>query len=169
MYFEKFPYIPYPFNGEFRVVKDITLNIRFKKDIIENISLYDEYDIEDGETPEIISEKLYNDPNLYWVLMLFNERYHYIEDFPLSQQALDDYIKSKYGEDKMYDQHILNGMPHYETESGLIVDAGVPFAKVISNMDFEIAENEKKRRIRIIDPRLMDQIVKEAADLIGGF
>lgn len=74
MYFERIPFVPYPVDGQFRVLRDITLNIRFKKEIIENTNIYAEYDIENNETPEIIAEKLYGDPNLYWILMLFNQR-----------------------------------------------------------------------------------------------
>ena len=63
MYFENFPKFAYDFdiNGERKVliVSDITRNVRFRKDILSNVTLYDEYDIKEGETPEIVAEKLY--------------------------------------------------------------------------------------------------------------
>lgn len=167
MYFEKLPYIPYPINGDFRVVKDITLNIRFKKEFIENVNVYAEYDIEDNETPEIIAEKLYGDPNLYWMLMLFNQRYDYVNDFPLADMSLAEYIERKYGFGKEYEHHILNGKKHYETPEGVVVDVDYPRAKKITNYEYEFNLNESKRRIKIIDPRLIAQIETELQTIYG--
>lgn len=166
MYFEKIPTIPYPFGGAYTSVKDITLNIRFKKDIIENITLYDEYDIEDGDTPEIIAERLYNDPGLYWILMLFNEKYHYYQDFPMSEDHLISYVEKKYGEGNAYKPHFIYGSDHYETEQGHIVDKDFPGAQLVTNFDYEFKLNETKRRIKIINPRLVSQIAKEADELL---
>ena len=43
------------------------------------VSLFDTYDVKNGETPEIIADKLYDDPKLHWIIMLINnvtDRYH---------------------------------------------------------------------------------------------
>lgn len=101
MYFKDFPSYLYDFNygnGVIKttVVKDITRNIRFKKEILENIALYDEYDIVDGETPEIISEKIYGTPEYHWVIMLANDKYDYRSDFPVPEPILQKHITSYY-------------------------------------------------------------------------
>ena len=87
MYFENFPIFLYDFkiNGktEYKLVKDISQNVRVRKEILSSVTLYDEYDIRDGETPEIISEKVYGTPLYHWVIMLCNDNYNYIDDFPL--------------------------------------------------------------------------------------
>ena len=63
MYFKDFPKFLYDFNygnvTKTTVVTDITRNVRFRKHILSNVTLYDEYDMLDGETPEIIAEKFY--------------------------------------------------------------------------------------------------------------
>jgi hypothetical protein len=111
MYFSKFPNIVYDFNIkgkiEHRIITDITRNVRFRKKILENISLYDEYDIKDGETPEIISEKIYGSPFYHWVIMLVNQRYDYINDFPITQREMDTYTEIKYGSGKHHAHHYL--------------------------------------------------------------
>lgn len=101
MYFKDFPSYLYDFNygnGETKttVVKDITRNIRFKRDILANISLFDEYDMVDGDTPEIIAEKFYGTPEYHWVVMLANQKYDYISDFPLTEPNLQKHIASWY-------------------------------------------------------------------------
>lgn len=53
-YFSNFPLISYKFDvggvQKYITVKDIALNVRVRKYVLSNIQLYDEYDIEDGET-----------------------------------------------------------------------------------------------------------------------
>ena len=90
MFFKDFPSFLYDFNYgndvvKTDVVKDITRNIRVKREILSNISLFDHYDIIDGETPEIISEKFYGTPEYHWVVMLANEKYDWLSDFPLME------------------------------------------------------------------------------------
>ena len=93
MYFKEFPKFLYDFKQpdgttEFSLVRDITRNVRFRKDILENVTLYDEYDMQDGETPEIVAEKVYGNPKYHWVIMLANQRYDYVEDFPKDETTL---------------------------------------------------------------------------------
>lgn len=92
------------------VVKDITRNARIKKEVLSNISLYDEYDIVDGETPEIISEKFYGTPEYHWVIMIANEKYNHVSDFPLQETYLQKHISTYYNpilrsDDWYWDKH----------------------------------------------------------------
>lgn len=164
MYFKNFPKFLYDFeiNGkkEYRLVKDITQNVRVRKEILENITLYDEYDIIDGETPEIIAEKVYGSATYHWVIMLCNQRYDYINDFPLSTYALEKHITEKYGAGNEYDVH------HYVDSNGYIVDSSNAEALSVSNYDYETDENEKKRRIKLISPNLLQIILKNFKDSI---
>lgn len=100
MYFTNFKDIYYDFiiNGkrEIKVLKDITKNVRIRKEILANITIYDEYDIKDGETPEIIAEKIYGNANYHWIIMLVNERYDYLSEFPLAAYELEQFIIEKY-------------------------------------------------------------------------
>lgn len=101
MYFAKFPPIVYPFeiNGEtvYKQITDVTLNVRIFEVLKQYATVYDEYDMLDGETPEIVAEKAYGSPLYHWVIMLLNERFDYINDFPMDQVTLDTFIKDKYG------------------------------------------------------------------------
>lgn len=103
MYFKNFPTIKYEVApagyktpAKNVALLDITTNIRFKKQILENITAYDYYTVEDGDTLEIISEKLYDSPNYNWLLMLLNDIYDYRSDFLMDQETFDRYIANKY-------------------------------------------------------------------------
>lgn len=163
MYFENFKqiYYSFPIKGidTFIILKDITENVRVRKDVLNNISLYDEYDILEGDTPEIISERVYGSPLYHWVIMLFNERYDYLADFPLPQIELDKFITQKYGSN-------LYGIHHYEDSNKFVVnqnsiDVNNVLALGITNKDFEYRLNENKRRIKLINPKLLPQIIQE--------
>ena len=117
-YFANIPSIKYDFNinneNEIRVLRDITRNIRFQKDVIKSVSMYDEYDIKDGETPEIVSERVYGSPNYHWLIMVFNDIYDYIEDWPMSSHQLEQYCTQKYGKAN------YNAVHHYEKNGYLV-------------------------------------------------
>jgi len=100
MYFSNFDDFIYEFNINGKdvaiLMKDITKNIRFRRDVFANITVFDEYDIQGDETPEHIAEKIYGNAQYHWVVMLANERYDYKSDFPLSQYSLEKYISDNY-------------------------------------------------------------------------
>jgi hypothetical protein len=152
MYFDKFKPMYYEFiiggKKELRAVKDITTNVRFRKQLLSQITLYDEYDIQNGETPDIIAAKYYGSSEYHWVVMLANERFNYLEDFPLDYHTFELHVKEKYG-DNLYDTH------HHEDENGYVVNVGYP----VSNYEYEDRENEKKRRIKLISPKMLSTIL----------
>lgn len=152
MYFDRFKNLYYEFiidgKRELRAVKDITTNVRFRKQLLSQITLYDEYDIQSGETPDIIAAKYYGSSEYHWVVMLANERFNYVTDFPLDYYAFELYVNDKYGED-LYEVH------HYEDEDGFVVNTGYP----VSNYEYEERENEKKRRIKLISPKMLSTIL----------
>lgn len=127
MYFNQFPKIFYDFpqdvtSTQLQILTDITTNVRIRKEVLENITIYDEYDIQEGETPEIIAEKIYGDPELHWIIMLANQRYDYLADFPMTSHELDEYCIEIYGTDHINDIH------HYE-RNGIITE-GVAVIKL---------------------------------------
>lgn len=194
-YFTNFPKIPYVFNIDGKPVLinlvDIALNLRARKVALENYLIYDEYDIEDGETPEIISEKLYGKPRYHWLIMLINNRFDYINDFPRRSIDLENYITEKYGAGHEFDQHVLpGGSLYYEDRSGNVVDKmdidlfattnphiapedlneqyeryGQGFSTV-SNHEVEERINERKRRIKVINAAVIEQVASEIIGLI---
>ena len=104
MYFKEFPAFLYDFKYEdgttrTEVVKDITRNIRVKKEILSNITLYDEYDLVDGDTPEIIAEKFYGNPEYHWIVMLTNDKIDWLADFPLTETEITKHIEHTYNPD----------------------------------------------------------------------
>ena len=93
MYFATMPNIYYDFidkDGQpyIKIVKDITSNVRYVQSLLQNITVYDYYDIIDGESLEIISTKVYGTPNYHWMLAILNEIFDYRQDMPLTYNEL---------------------------------------------------------------------------------
>ena len=163
MYFKDFPNILYDFNyttdSKTSVVKDVTRNVRFRKEVFDSITIYDEYDIIDGETPEIIAERIYGSAEYHWVIMLLNGKYNYIDDFPLEETALVKHMQTIYGE-------TISGIHHYENEQGFVVNQNSPGAVPITNEEYERRLNESKRRIKLISNDLLKIVLKNYKELL---
>lgn len=164
MYFRNFNNILYDFeiNGERKLtlVKDITKNVRIRTAILSNLTLYDEYDIREGDTPEIISEKVYGSPEYHWVVMLCNQKYDWIADFPLTQPEMDKFLTQKYGSGNE------DAIHHYVNNDGFEVSSDDAEATSVSNRTYEDDINEEKRRIKLIAPSLLFKILNSFDELI---
>jgi hypothetical protein len=169
MYFENFKSLIYAFNIKnnltIKTLKDITQNVRPVKRVMENTLYYGDFDVEDYDTPEIIAERLYGNAELHWVLMLVNEKYDYLEDWPLPEEKLYEYTIAKYGDGNENATHMLYGREHWVNTAGRLIDPpAVPaesLATRVTNIEYERSINEEKRRIRIVHPTLIATFVKD--------
>lgn len=101
-FLDLFPKIPYDiekalYRSNYDVITDITFRFGFIKEILNNISAYYLYSIKDSETPEILAEFVYNDPEAYWIILYANDIYDPQYDWPLAYSNFHKYIISKYG------------------------------------------------------------------------
>ena len=164
-YFEMFPSIYYSAKGDgkYTVMKDLLSRVKFIAKVKENILGFDYYDVKDGETPEMIAHKYYGDVNLHWSILVANDIVDYYEDWPMSVQRFEEFVKNKYVNPQ--------AIHHYEItqtsgDTTVTIDVGMnttdyPSATAISNYQYEDKLQEKKRQIRLISPDFIDQFVKE--------
>ena len=85
MYFEKFPTTFYTLDDQktVQIVRNIFLRLNINENIKNNLSLYDEYDVLDGETPEIVADKFYKNPQSHWLILHMNDILDPRFDWPL--------------------------------------------------------------------------------------
>ena len=171
MYFASFPIIPYDSvgNGHYKYVTNLLRRVGLRAKIKSNTLLFDTYDIRSGETPEEIADKLYDDPELHWVVLMVNnitDRYH---QWPLNENQFQAYINDKYDN--------IDAVHHYETtqtsgDTTIKIDVGTvntdyPTATAITNYEYEEAQEDKKRAIRLLDPRYLGEFLDEFEQLMG--
>lgn len=99
-YFNNFPKVDYRMNGDGAITENAT-NIfeRFGilRSVLSNATSYVLYEIEDGDTPEILAEKMYNDAGAGWIILYANQIIDPQFDWPLSEVNFRSYIAEKYG------------------------------------------------------------------------
>ena len=135
---------------------------------------FDTYDVKEGETPEIIADKLYDDPQLHWIILMVNnivDRYH---GWPMSGNQFLDYVNEKYL-DSEGDPN-PSGVHHYEIEQSsgdttVKINIGTDntdysSATPITNYEYEEEEQNKKRQIRLLDPKFVNDFVDEFKELM---
>ena len=98
MYFANFPYIPYDSVGDnqFKMVTNLLKRVAVRTKVKANTLLFDTYDVKEGETPESIADKLYDNPQYHWVVLFVNnitDRYH---QWPMSGPQFLQYLNDKY-------------------------------------------------------------------------
>lgn len=131
-FFDYFPKTYYNHNkgGEIDVVTNITSNFTFIDDIFNNSSVYYLYDIQEGDTPEIISYKVYGDSGFHWIIMRGNGIIDYKRDWPLDYKSLIDNIEENYiqfavGEQTGLQWAISNYHSYYRKETRTIVGSDI--------------------------------------------
>ena len=171
MYFENFPLIPYDSvgNGNFKVVTNLLKRVAVRSKVKTNTAYFDTYDVKEGETPEMLADKLYDDPELHWVILLLNDitdRYH---QWPQNTNQFLAYANDKYSN--------VDATHHYEIsqvsgDTTIKIDIGTdntdyPTASVITNFEYEEGLQDKKRKIRLLDPAYVEDFVAEFEKLMG--
>ena len=100
-FLDRFPQVPYDItkNGRsnYDRVTDISFRFSIIKDVLNNTSAYYEYVVREDETPEILADRVYDDPEAYWIILYANNIYDPQYDWPLSSDAFEKFIISKYG------------------------------------------------------------------------
>jgi hypothetical protein len=112
MYFKSFPYTFYSLDdtSTVQVVTNITTRVTLSEEVKTNLGLFDEYDVKDGETPELVANKFYNNSELHWLILHYNEIIDPRFDWPLDTNNLNRQVTAKYTD--------VNATHHFEDANG---------------------------------------------------
>ena len=163
-YFRKVPNFEYVnrTKGNTDISNYITVKNLFKRgkirpDIFGNVSFFTKYKIIGDERPDNVAFKEYNDSSLDWVVLLSNNILNIQDEWPLSQNSLDEVFLDKYG---TY-QELHSGIHHYETieikntKGGIILPGGLETPnKWRTNGNFIQATNTKVNQISGSDAKV---------------
>ena len=175
-YFSKFPKITYDVRGDRirKLLPDILRRVKLKAVIKSGGMLFDKYDVQEGERPEDVAFKWFGDPELHWVILMTNnvtDRYY---GWPMNQVQFAEFLTDKYGDN-------VDAVHHYEvtkdsgrtTSNGpsdyshlVEVNSDTANAISISNRQYEEREQDKKRSIRLLNQRFLNDFIEEFDNLI---
>ena len=174
-YFETFPKRLYDManTGNPKLVTDIFRRMKVRDSIKDNSSLYATYDVVPGETPEMIAYKHFGSTDYFWVICLMNDITDRFYDWPLTDQAFEEYVKEKYAEP--------GGIHHYEkTQSSgaqtgdgpgdfshtIEVNSDDADGQSVSNYEYEQRLQDQKRQIKLLDKAYLNTFVEEFERLV---
>lgn len=166
-YFTNFSLITYDYTIKtdplkiIETIPDLTERIKLNISSDSLTLLCNEYMIPSNIKPEQISAILYNDPLLHWTILYINGITNISSDWPLSDNALNSYVTSKYGAGNEFVTHHYEKMPEGITvDYQFCVDTYSEQPTLITNYDYEAMLNDQKRIIKVIKPEYISMFVQ---------
>ena len=177
--------------SDYLKVKNLFKRGKLAKDIFEELTVFNQYDIQGDDRPDNVAHIIYNDPDLDWVILLSNNIINIQSEWPLPQRDFDTYLLDKY---ETYEK--LNDVHHYETiecknlagavivPKGLWVEsdysvtyydwyAGVEktpsssdLIKTVTNYEYEDEIENNKRNIYILKPIYLNIIKDDLKEMM---
>jgi hypothetical protein len=150
-------------------VKNLFRRVKLRDDLQNVFTLFNKYQITEGERPDTVAEKLYGSSDYDWVVLLTAGIINVYDQWPLSDKDLYQYAENKYGNE-------LTAIRFYETTEvkdssnrlilpkGKVVDSGFTIPNpsnpnvtinpvtAITNYEYEVRKNEDKRSIYLLKP-----------------
>jgi hypothetical protein len=176
MYFSYFPKGTYDIrnDGNEKVVTDLMVRVKVRSKVLDESTLYDLYDIPEGETPEITALKHFGNSQYHWVILLTNDITDRYYGWPLTTYEFENYINDKYtNPDGVHHYEItqssgkIKGEGPSDYEHKLIVNSTTPNAEAITNRDFEQRIQDQKRQIKLLNAAYLPILLDEFANLVN--
>jgi len=173
-YFMQFPLMAYDLKGDksYKMLPDILRRVKLRANIKNGLFEFDNYDVQEGETPETIAYKWFGDTEFHWVILMTNnitDRYY---QWPLSQPQFQVHLEDKYGVGNIdathhYEISQSSGKTSSRDNSHLVeVNSDASGATAITNREYEQREQDNIRQIRLLQPKYLGQFVEEFKQLI---
>lgn len=192
-YFRNFPTTQNDLTGTGNTINvtNILRRFSFRDYTKDNIDMFYDYDIRDGERPDTISAKVYGSSDHAWVVLIFNEIHDAIFDWPLFGKDFDNYIRGKYGSigsatstiheyrwilnpDDIGYNNVTGVNENTADYAGKIIEKKYVVVdettyntltaserETIYKYDWEEEQNLKRRRIRLLHPRYLQRAISE--------
>ncbi len=166
------------------------------KELLNNPVLFYSYDIQDGDTPEIVADKFYGDGYRFWLILFANEMLDPQWDWPLNSTNFNVYLDDKYQDfdpyTTIYEYQKIVSIYDTATKTTTVekfsVDENtydsllnstntynfpssssvVTISKNIKTyFEYEVENNERKRSIKLLKKEYATQIENELKSLMG--
>ena len=165
-------------SDEYLLVKNVFRRVKLRDDLQNVFTIFNKYEIQEGARPDTVAEELYGSSQYDWVVLVGAGIINVRNEWPLSDRDIYRYSEQLYGND-------LNAVHHYETievkdsrgrlilPAGKIVDSvftipdpNIPVQTLnpvvgISNYEYEVRKNDKKRDIYVLKPAYLQQVIND--------
>ena len=177
------------FISNYTQVKNFFKKGKLREDLFQDLTVFEKYSIKGDDRPDNVAFEIYDDATLDWVVLMSNNIINIQNEWPLNQQAFENYVLDKYGTIEK-----LNEIHHYEsnevkdTNGVIIFPKGVrvsaaqsvsyfeplseelvtvnPVAKAVTNYQHEEKINDDKRRIFLIKPIYLNVVFDDLEEMM---
>ena len=186
-FFENHPKTLYDLHKKQRplVMTNLTVFYKLQQLVVDRTTVMYEHTIAEGERPDTIAYKAYDDASLDWIIFLTNQIVDPRWEWPLTQQEFNKYIKNKYGSvsgaqgtthhyeyidqglTKVVHEDVVTITPEVKYEIDLTTyNATTPSKRrLVDSFTYEDRLNEEKRNIRLLDSSFVQQILTQAENV----
>jgi hypothetical protein len=195
-YFDTLPKVIYTQNGVSSVYTNLLARVSVIPQLLKDPLIYYTYDIQEGDTPEIVAHKYYGDSYRYWIVLFANELLDPQWDWPLTSKMFEQYLADKYPSTNIYseieyyekvitqydvntqtttvnrvriDEDVYNGLPVTQTATYTLPTGPVTITtdrNAVSIYNYELNQNEAKRNIRILNSIYVNQFEEQFKQLL---
>tara|TARA_Y100000816_G_scaffold246955_2_gene195481 strand:+ start:1155 stop:1679 length:525 start_codon:yes stop_codon:yes gene_type:complete len=173
MYFDRFPKGSYilPGTKTFKLVSDLFRRVKIRDKIKNEASIYTEYFVTGGERPEHIAQKHFGNPELHWVVLITNNIADALYDWPMSFSAFEEYIADKYdnAEAIHHYEKVQSSGPQTSIDYSHLIECNStdPGAQAVSNREYEQRIQDRKSRIKLLEPAYLPILIEEFERLMN--
>jgi hypothetical protein len=185
-FFTPFQKFGYDMNkdGKPQTVTNILKRFRINEIVRKNNYIYFLYVIKEWEFPDVVSMKAYGRADLDWVIMLTNLILDPYYEWPLNYDQFTKYLAHKYGSFENATQTIHHYERILQDQTTLSDGAQIPRKAVqidfdsysaltdlerraVTNYDYELELNDKRREIKVLDSQYIPQIENEVEKIFA--
>ena len=196
-YFDTLPKIIETDNvGVSRVFTNLMARASIIPDVLKNPLVYYSYDIQEGDTPEIVAYKYYGDSYRYWIVLFANELLDPQWSWPMDSTVFEAYMAEKYPSgnttttvysyekkltqtDNSTNTVTINTIDVNQTEYNSIIQNTETYSignstvtvattkRIVTIYDYEYELNESKRKINILNSVYVDQMESQFKSLMS--
>lgn len=194
-YFKRLPNIKYQDLNDLNSpetkfdAKNIFRRGKLREDILNQTTFFENYFILSDERPDQVADKIYDDPDLDWVILITNNIVNIQEEWPMETNSYNNYLLEKYGT-----YEAIYEISHYESKeirdsSGVIVlpkgltvtenhvveyfdpntETHVTFedcSNEVTNYMKEERIQEQKRSIRILKAKYLNIVFQDMEEIM---
>ena len=166
-----------PVDVDLLYAKNLWQRSEILPEYVNSVTLFDEYVVINGESPEVLAKRVYGNPFYNWTFFIANDIVNFYEQWPKSSSQLSDYVSNKYSNPQATKHYVTTEVKN--TAGNIIIPAGkvVPSNYSVSYIDngivvtanpvvsitnyqYEEEINGKKEKIKVIRPGLIEDFVQ---------
>ena len=160
-------------DGQKKIIPDIFRRVKVRSKIKDNIALFDRYDVDEGDTPETVSYKLYGSTKYFYIVCLMNDVVNRFFDWPLDEFSFQKFVQDKYTNPGAIHHYEITQRSGEQTGDGpadythkIECNANEPGAESVSNIEYERRLQDKKRQIKVLSPAYLSLFEEEINNLL---